>query len=213
MSRALPGTTRVGSCGPCSPPSPRPAPRTLPRLAWNASRVPLPLAANPRPSNPSRGRRVVSNEERGPGETRTPDPRTASAMRYQLRHKPKRTERVSQAGLVFASTAPGGLRGLLVRALLYPVTGVSTLSERGDGENRTPDTRDANAVLYQLSYDPRCGKWMRPCFPPDKAPFSPTAFASTRATVAKPTSITREAEGRTSRRWDLHRWTRGDSNP
>lgn len=50
----------------------------------------LPLAPGPGPSNPSWGRRVVSNEERGDGETRTPDTRVANAVLYQLSYDPVR---------------------------------------------------------------------------------------------------------------------------
>lgn len=54
-----------------------------------AHRVPLPLAANPGARSPSWGRRVVSNEERGAEESRTPGLRSASAALYLLSYNPE----------------------------------------------------------------------------------------------------------------------------
>ncbi len=74
--------------------------------------------------------------------TRTPDPHTASVVRYQLRHSPVQNNRATR----------GGLSRREARAF--------TLASRGDGGakgTRTPDPHTASVVRYQLRHSPVLG--------------------------------------------------------
>ncbi len=141
-----------------------------------ATTTPTPTASPEvarRPAPPSRsldraGRPASRSTERGAEGTRTPDPLHAMQVRYQLRHNPMRLPCIRfrttgprpilpasrQRYGVPTCCLPGGWRARnpVGRG---PADGGCICCGSGEEGIRTPDPRDANAVLYQLSYNPK----------------------------------------------------------